>query len=510
MVFTKKMIERYDAKDSIFRSNLLENHLRVWTTTLVLIVAIITATAATIASGKSVMGWTELIVTVLVIFVLCATIYGLLFRNLDKPWSKYVMLTFVGVVILICRYVTPVEESVAMMYLTILFSFFYNSIGVSLYVSLLSIILDMVLIFVVKPELIPEGSSALPIRYFTFVFAGIVAVSGARGTKRLLELVSKKTQVATETSEKLQSTFSEIQHVSNTLFTSTKALKKDIGIAGENIRTISQSFGEISTGIETSSQDVVQISSYSADSNLKMSMATDMSKEIGMSFSETADKVKSGAVDVQNMTVQMQDIQDTIRAAKETVTDLKSRMGDINAFLEAIEGIAEQTNMLSLNAAIEAARAGENGRGFAVVADEIRKLADQSATIVRDIQGITTGINNSTDRVLSQVNKGTEAVESGKRKLDRLDSMFNYLTSAVKDVDESLNREIDILGETKTMFDKMHEKLENISAVFEEHTATASQILNVVDSQSRAVNELMQRVVTVDDMSGKLNDLSTQ
>ena len=510
MLFPKKLLRTYQTGNDLLKENMLDNHARAGLATLVMIIAIILTTSATMLAGKSALTPAEMGFSVAVLVGISLVNFLILFRNLDKVWSPYFMVFTVILVILTCRFVTPVKESVAMMYIAILLSFFYNSLGIALFTSIGCVIADLAVILVLKPELMPEGSSTLPVRYFSFLFAGLVAVSGSRGARQLLDLVMAKSKTASDTSEKLEMTFHEIRNASETLHANTHELRTDIQLTGGNIRGITNSLVEISQGIDHSTRDIVQISDFAAESNSKMTQATEMTHQIGRAFSETAQQVGVGTTDVRDMTEQMNDIRTTIRTAQETVTDLKLRMTDINRFLSSIESIAEQTNLLSLNAAIEAARAGESGRGFAVVAEEIRKLADQSAHTVKDIQQITIAINEQTDKVLAEVTKGTEAVDAGHTRLGRLDGMFGSLAKTVREVDEQLHHEIAVLDEAKGMFDKTQEKLENISAVFEEHTATSAQILNVAESQQETVKGLIDRISVVDDLSTQLNRLAAE
>ncbi len=297
MLYPKRLLARYDTRNDILTANLLENHARVGLTTIIMTAVMIAATMLTSLIGLSHVPLANLLLASLVCLGFCILNFAILFRSLDRPWSRYAMMITVVLILLTSRITTPVHESVALMYLAILFSVFYNRPFVTLFTSLLCIVTDLVLLFAINPQLVPDGSSTLPVRYFTFLFAAIVAFAGSKGTWRLLEQVMHNTRVASETSERLETTFRGIRHTAGVLQESTSRLHDDITRTGENSRTITVSVHEISQGIEVSAQDVAHISDFSATSNLRMNEATALSQEIGAAFSDTARRVGAGTAD---------------------------------------------------------------------------------------------------------------------------------------------------------------------------------------------------------------------
>jgi methyl-accepting chemotaxis protein len=158
------------------------------------------------------------------------------------------------------------------------------------------------------------------------------------------------------------------------------------------------------------------------------------------------------------------------------ITETNSAIGEIGSAVQAIESIAAQTNLLSLNASIEAARAGEAGRGFAVVADEIRSLADSSAEsakeikqIIENVIAISNGTVEISNRVFDVINKEQSDIEQAQEK-------FNVLSDSVED---SISK-IDVIRDMTYQLDSIKVDLANttteLGAISEELGASAQEV----------------------------------
>jgi methyl-accepting chemotaxis protein len=152
------------------------------------------------------------------------------------------------------------------------------------------------------------------------------------------------------------------------------------------------------------------------------------------------------------------DVQSAAHVIKQLADD-SARIGNI---LDVIRGIAEQTNLLALNAAIEAARAGEQGRGFAVVADEVRNLAQRTHSSTQEIQQMIGAIQTSTERAVAAMTTSRSRAEDAVGQAERAGQSLNSITTAITTISD-MNTQIAAAVEQQT---KVTEELtRNITAI---------------------------------------------
>lgn len=220
---------------------------------------------------------------------------------------------------------------------------------------------------------------------------------------------------------------------------------------------------------------------------------------------KTSDVAADGGVKLKKAIEQIQRIEAATARSTKVVDSLGEQSMEIGKIVKTISEIAEQTNLLALNAAIEAARAGEAGRGFAVVADEVRKLAISSQEAAMDISNIITEIQSNTKLAVQEIESGNKEVVAGTKSIESTEEAFGSIISMVQDVSAQLEN---IAKAVSEMANSGNVIAKNISTVRESSKKNAEEAENVSaasEEQSAAVNGLSATSSKLADLAAELS-----
>ncbi|MCC6141034.1 MAG: methyl-accepting chemotaxis protein [Nitrospira sp.] len=225
---------------------------------------------------------------------------------------------------------------------------------------------------------------------------------------------------------------------------------------------------EISKGTDSLTSRASQTAAAVEEMNATVGQVAQNSSKASVLTQETVKTAKDGGAVVSDTISGMQQLSDAVTSSATIISDLGKSSNQIGEIVRVIEDIADQTNLLALNAAIEAARAGEQGRGFAVVADEVRKLAERTTKATKEIGDMIRQIQQDTRGAVESMQAGTVKVTSGVDLVNR--------------TGEALARIVEMVSESADM-------IRQIAVASEEQSVATQQIANDVENVAKVTKE---------------------
>ncbi len=283
--------------------------------------------------------------------------------------------------------------------------------------------------------------------------------------------------------ESMRNMIASIHGVSGKLHAQADSSNQVSGEMYNASKTQSQSMQELNNTVEQLSLSVNEIAENATTLAMVVADTREDGEQVDGKMKETVEASRKGKTDMQNVGNAMQSINESVLKLQQAIDKVGKASEEITNITGVISGIAEETNLLSLNASIEAARAGEAGKGFAVVATEIGQLAQNSANSVHSIENLISEINElvkdavrQADDSVSNINSSSELVGDALKTFDLIFDNIDVVSNLVKQMIEKV--------------EKVDGVASSVAAISEEQAASSEEILATSDTMVEQANSI--------------------
>lgn len=302
-------------------------------------------------------------------------------------------------------------------------------------------------------------------------------------------------------------TIKQVSQASISVTTQSEELKSTSSEIHNGSDQIASTLQDISAGTESHADSITDLAATMSDFSTTIQETNDKGQQIHADAMKVLTLTNEGKQSMDSSNLQMLKINGIMQEAVTKMDHLDKQTQEISTLVSIIQSIAQQTNLLALNAAIEAARAGEHGKGFAVVADEVRKLAEQVSISVTDITKIVTNIQNETDIVESSLKDGYAEIQQGTGQIQSTGDTFNQISTSVTHMVGAIENVTEYLSENVKRTQHMSDTVEEIASISEETAAAVEQTSATTQEFNSSIEEVSISTIQLAKLADELNEL---
>ncbi len=257
---------------------------------------------------------------------------------------------------------------------------------------------------------------------------------------------------------------------------------------------LSKFSSKMASGAGEQSSQVSQVAAAMNELNTTVNEVAKNTQTVADPAKEASDIAEEGGRTVLSGISGLRQVAASVESSAKIISELGEKAASIGEIISLIEDIADQTNLLALNAAIEAARAGEQGRGFAVVADEVRKLAERTTKATKEISDVIKSLQDKTKDAVGIMEHGVKEAQEAQGFANRMSGVLDRIVTSTKNVSDTIGQIATAVEEQSSATEDVSRNVEKISLITQETAKNAKKTSDAGGELNRLSDDLIKEV----------------